>query len=169
MTAAQTVPGQFSAEERERLILKHLPQVNLIARRMRCRLPGNVSLDDLVSNGSWVSFPPLTISTHPAPSVENLCRVQNQRWNSGRPAPAGLGPASAAQACEANPSRERCAGATIAALAHGTRDRHGTQRDRRPLSLAAGAPGDQSREAGVEGIRRFRGKRPAPLYFWGPK
>lgn len=58
-TAVQTVDfanppprASFTAEERERLILKHLPQVNLIARRMRCRLPGHVSLDDLVSNGS---------------------------------------------------------------------------------------------------------------------
>ncbi len=39
------------AEERERLILKHLPQVRLIARKIHDRLPGNVSLDDLVSTG----------------------------------------------------------------------------------------------------------------------
>ena len=36
---------------RERLILEQLPQVHLIARRMYERLPGNVSLDDLVSTG----------------------------------------------------------------------------------------------------------------------
>ena len=40
-----------SSEERERIILEHLPQVRLIARRIRDRLPGNVSLDDLVSAG----------------------------------------------------------------------------------------------------------------------
>jgi len=41
----------MSDDERERLILEHLPQVRLIARRIQERLPGNVSLEDLVSNG----------------------------------------------------------------------------------------------------------------------
>lgn len=40
-----------SAEERERLILEHLPQVRLIARRIHERLPESVNLDDLVSAG----------------------------------------------------------------------------------------------------------------------
>jgi RNA polymerase sigma factor for flagellar operon FliA len=40
-----------SAEERERLILEHLPQVRLIARRIHDRLPESVSLEDLVSTG----------------------------------------------------------------------------------------------------------------------
>jgi RNA polymerase sigma factor for flagellar operon FliA len=44
-------PGEASIAERERLILEHLPQVRLIARRIRDRLPENVSLDDLVSAG----------------------------------------------------------------------------------------------------------------------
>ncbi|HTX34655.1 MAG TPA: FliA/WhiG family RNA polymerase sigma factor [Bryobacteraceae bacterium] len=43
--------GETEAEERERLILEHLPQVRLIARRIHDRLPGNVSLEDLVSTG----------------------------------------------------------------------------------------------------------------------
>jgi RNA polymerase sigma factor for flagellar operon FliA len=43
--------AEADAEERERLILEHLPQVRLIARRIRDRLPDNVSLDDLVSAG----------------------------------------------------------------------------------------------------------------------
>ena len=38
-------------QEREQLILEHLPQVKLIARRIHERLPGSVSLDDLISNG----------------------------------------------------------------------------------------------------------------------
>lgn len=38
-------------EERERLILEHLPQVRLIARRIHERLPENVSFEDLVSTG----------------------------------------------------------------------------------------------------------------------
>ena len=37
--------------ERERLILEHLPQVRLIARRIQERLPENISLEDLVSTG----------------------------------------------------------------------------------------------------------------------
>ena len=38
-------------EVRESLILEHLPQVRLIARRIHDRLPESVSLDDLVSSG----------------------------------------------------------------------------------------------------------------------
>jgi RNA polymerase sigma factor for flagellar operon FliA len=37
--------------ERERLILEHLPQVRLIARRIHERLPESVSLEDLISTG----------------------------------------------------------------------------------------------------------------------
>src|SRR3954468_12239228 len=40
-----------TAELREQLILEHLPQVKLIARRIHERLPESVSLDDLVSTG----------------------------------------------------------------------------------------------------------------------
>jgi RNA polymerase sigma factor for flagellar operon FliA len=40
-----------SAADRERLIMEHMPQVRLIARRIRERLPESVSLDDLVSTG----------------------------------------------------------------------------------------------------------------------
>src|SRR5437868_9507933 len=45
------VSDAMSAEERERIILEHLPQVRLIARRIQERLPESVSLDDLVSTG----------------------------------------------------------------------------------------------------------------------
>jgi RNA polymerase sigma factor for flagellar operon FliA len=41
----------YSAEEREQLILEHLPQVRLIARRIHERLPESVNLEDLVSTG----------------------------------------------------------------------------------------------------------------------
>jgi RNA polymerase sigma factor for flagellar operon FliA len=44
-------PAPISAEEREELILEHLPQVRLIARRIHDRLPESVSLDDLISTG----------------------------------------------------------------------------------------------------------------------
>jgi len=50
MTTYPTTP-ETSAEERERLILEHLPQVRLIARRIHERVPDNVSLDDLISAG----------------------------------------------------------------------------------------------------------------------
>ena len=41
----------LSSEEREQIILEHLPQVRLIARRIHDRLPESVSLDDLISTG----------------------------------------------------------------------------------------------------------------------
>src|SRR5579862_5747602 len=41
-----------SGEERERLILEHLPQVRLIARRIHERLPESVNLEDLISTGT---------------------------------------------------------------------------------------------------------------------
>src|SRR5512140_276533 len=46
-----SVAAEPSAGERERLILEHLPQVRLIARRIHERLPESVSLEDLVSTG----------------------------------------------------------------------------------------------------------------------
>lgn len=49
---AQAAYAVESAEERrERLILEHLPQVRLIARRIYERLPESVNLDDLISTG----------------------------------------------------------------------------------------------------------------------
>src|SRR5579872_2492585 len=41
----------ISETERDRLILEHLPQVRLIARRIQERLPENISLEDLISTG----------------------------------------------------------------------------------------------------------------------
>jgi RNA polymerase sigma factor for flagellar operon FliA len=40
-----------ASQIREQLILEHLPQVKLIARRIHERLPVSVSLDDLISTG----------------------------------------------------------------------------------------------------------------------
>ena len=42
---------ETTADERERLILQHLPQVRLIARRIHERLPESVGLEDLISAG----------------------------------------------------------------------------------------------------------------------
>ena len=46
-----SVCDAMTNEERERLILEHMPQVRLIARRIQERLPDSISLDDLVSTG----------------------------------------------------------------------------------------------------------------------
>ena len=43
--------ANLSHEERQSLILKHLPQVRVVASRIHARLPMSVSLDDLVSAG----------------------------------------------------------------------------------------------------------------------
>lgn len=40
-----------AAQTRDELIMEHLPQVRLIARRIHHTLPGNVNLEDLVSSG----------------------------------------------------------------------------------------------------------------------
>jgi RNA polymerase sigma factor for flagellar operon FliA len=45
------ISAETAADERERLILEHLPQVRLIARRIHERLPESVSLEDLISTG----------------------------------------------------------------------------------------------------------------------
>lgn len=47
-----TAEAPHVADERERLILEHLPQVWLIARRIHARVPECVSLDDLTSAGT---------------------------------------------------------------------------------------------------------------------
>jgi RNA polymerase sigma factor for flagellar operon FliA len=51
MIAYQRERQELSTEERDRLIIEHMPQVNLIARRIHETLPGNICLDDLVSSG----------------------------------------------------------------------------------------------------------------------
>ena len=48
---AYAVSDMTSDDEREQLILQHLPQVRLIARRIQERLPENISLEDLISTG----------------------------------------------------------------------------------------------------------------------
>jgi RNA polymerase sigma factor FliA len=42
---------ESTAETRERLILEHLPQVHLLARRIHEKVAGRVSLEDLISTG----------------------------------------------------------------------------------------------------------------------
>jgi RNA polymerase sigma factor for flagellar operon FliA len=45
------IAEETATDERERLILEHLPQVRLIARRIQERLPEHISLEDLISTG----------------------------------------------------------------------------------------------------------------------
>lgn len=52
MTASKRVAAETETpSHREKLILKHLPQVQLIARRIRRNLPSSIDLDDLISSG----------------------------------------------------------------------------------------------------------------------
>lgn len=51
MNPYQGQTATITPEEREQLILEHMPQVRLIARRIHDRLPETVSLEDLVSTG----------------------------------------------------------------------------------------------------------------------
>src|ERR1051326_170207 len=48
---SERTSAAMTEAQREQLILEHLPQVRLIARRIQERLPENISLDDLVSTG----------------------------------------------------------------------------------------------------------------------
>jgi RNA polymerase sigma factor for flagellar operon FliA len=43
---------EMSAAERDQVILDHLPQVRLIARRIHERLPEHINIDDLISAGT---------------------------------------------------------------------------------------------------------------------
>lgn len=51
MNPYQATAAALTADERERVIMEHLPQVRLIARRIHERLPESVNLEDLVSTG----------------------------------------------------------------------------------------------------------------------
>ena len=50
--ALEAPPLEINAEDRERIILEHLPQVRLIARRIHERLPDHINIDDLISAGT---------------------------------------------------------------------------------------------------------------------
>src|SRR6202012_1568048 len=53
VSAGKNFPVRSHApEERERMILEHLPQVRLIRRRIHERLPESVNLDDLIAPGT---------------------------------------------------------------------------------------------------------------------
>ena len=50
--AADEFVPELSPEQREQIILDHLPQVRLIARRIHERLPDHINIDDLISAGT---------------------------------------------------------------------------------------------------------------------
>lgn len=49
--AARSTTTEVSAEERDRLLVEHLPTVRYVARRIHERLPQHVDLEDLVLAG----------------------------------------------------------------------------------------------------------------------
>ena len=79
------VQTERSPEDRERLILEHMPQVNWIASRIQEKLPPNIQIEDLISAGiigliaAIDNFDP-GAQRHP----EDLCRIQNPRRHSGQ-------------------------------------------------------------------------------------
>ncbi len=83
----------MTESERERLILEHMPQVRLIARRFQERLPENVALDDLISTGV---IGLISAIDHFDPGqkrqAEDIRRVQDPRRDSRQSARPGLGP-----------------------------------------------------------------------------
>ena len=52
MIPVEESAAELTAEQREQLILDHLPQVRLIARRIHERLPEHIHIDDLISAGT---------------------------------------------------------------------------------------------------------------------
>src|ERR1700693_6600987 len=49
---ADELSVELTPEQRETMILDHLPQVRLIARRIHERLPDHINIDDLISAGT---------------------------------------------------------------------------------------------------------------------
>jgi len=52
LVTAEESALELTAEQREQVILDHLPQVRLIARRIHERLPEHIHIDDLISAGT---------------------------------------------------------------------------------------------------------------------
>ncbi len=94
--AAYLIPAEFvSHEEREKLIIEHLPQVRLIARKIHERLPDTIALDDLLSAGV-IGLISAIDNFDPAPErqAEDLRRVPHPRRHPGQPERNRLGSAN---------------------------------------------------------------------------
>jgi len=50
--ATEELADELTGEQRDQVILDHLPQVRLIARRIHERLPEHINIDDLISAGT---------------------------------------------------------------------------------------------------------------------
>ena len=85
------------ADDRDRLLLEHLPTVRYIARRIHERLPQHVELDDLISAGVVGLIDAFSKFDHDEEgAVQELCAVPDSRGDSGFVAHAGLESAGAA-------------------------------------------------------------------------
>ncbi len=115
------VSEAIGENERERLILEHLPQVRLIARRIQERLPENVSLDDLVSTGV-IGLISAIDNFDPSQNVklQDLRRVQDSRRDSRQPSRARLGATAKAPQVQTNRKGHLC-GRTAAQARAGRR------------------------------------------------
>ena len=92
----------LSVEDRDRLIQKHVPQVNLIAHRIYRRLPVRANFEDLVSSGivGLISAIDRFDPAHSA-KLETYAeyKIRGAIFDSWRP---GLGPAALASARQAD-------------------------------------------------------------------
>ena len=129
----------LSDEERQSLILKHLPQVRLLARRIHGRLPETVSLDDLISTGI-VGL--ISAIDRFDPSRDVQLRAYAEHKIRGRILDSlrrlDWAPRQQRQRAKQIQAAIAARGATPAPGAHGTRDRHRTEYHGRTLSQVAG-------------------------------
>ena len=88
---ATAVMEELSPEERDRLLLEHLPTVRFLARRIHERLPQHVDVDDLISAGVvGADRCVLEVRSQQEGSVQELRAVPDSRSDSGFAADAGL-------------------------------------------------------------------------------
>ena len=88
-----------SEEERERLILEHLPQVRLVARKIHERLPDSDLFRRSVVRRRRRAHPGnRQFRPSSEREVEDLCRVPHSRLDPRQPAGDGLGAPAQAQA-----------------------------------------------------------------------
>ncbi len=151
--------GEMAEEEREQLILEHLPQVRLIARRIHERLPESVTLDDLISTGI-VGLIKAIDRFDPTQNVKLKTyaeyKIRGAILDSLRSLDWALPPTPQTRQTDRGGDFE--SGATPAPLAYRRRDRDGTGPDHRRISRMAG--GYTWLEPGQLGERVARRRRP---------
>ena len=81
MTSAN---AHLTEADRERMIMEHMPQVRLIARRIHDRVPGNISLEDLdLDRNCRIDLRHRPVRPDPRREVEDLRRIQDP-WRNPR-------------------------------------------------------------------------------------